>query len=162
MNNKVHLRGIYVAVELPAAATIFPGMLLQASTGGVIPHGTTGGVAEKMIALEDALQGGTIQGYWGLGQLSGGAATGYTVVGLLGQGPDPVQIAIETSGNMANMLLLAGFNYPVGTFLISDGAGHLKPTTGTPAQTIATIPYNYGINLSASGAVNTINPVRFL
>lgn len=162
MNNKVHLRGNYIAAELPAAATIFPGMLIEAVPTGVQPHSTAGGFAEKMVALEDALQGGTIQGYWGLYQLGTSTPTGYTVAGVNGQGPDQVQIAIEYSGCMAMMLLLAGYNYPVGTKLISDGAGRLKPTTGSPSAIIATIPYNYGINLSASGAVNTLNPVRFL
>lgn len=166
MNNKIFLAGCFRAVEAPAAATIFPGTLLQQNASGFIPHGTAGGWAEKLVAFEDALQGGTVQGYWGLGQLSGGAATGYTVAGLLGQGPDPVQAGIMQSGSICLMILLAGYNYPVGTQLISDGAGHLKPTTGTPAQIIAVIPgISAGLpalNLSASGAVNTLGAVRFL
>jgi hypothetical protein len=162
MNNKVFLAGTFRAISLPAAATIFPAMLIEAVAGGVQPHSTAGGFAEKMVAVEDALQGGTIQGYWGLGQPAGNGPTGYTVAGLLGFGPDMVQINIMQSGNLVNMILLAGYNYTVGLKLISDGAGHLKPTTGSPSQIIATIPFGYGVNLSASGAVNTINPVRFL
>jgi hypothetical protein len=166
MNNKILLRGCFVAVEGPAAATIFPGQLLQQAANGLILHATAGGWAEKLVAFEDALQGGTVQGYWGLGQVGGAAATGYTVAGLFGQGPDPVQCGVVQPGAMCLMQLLAGYNYPVGTFLISDGAGHLKPTTGTPAQIIAVIPsVSAGLpalNLSASGAVNTLGAVRFL
>lgn len=162
MANKIFLAGHYRAVEAPAAGTIFPGMLIEQAATGVQAHSTAGGVAEKMFALEDALQGGTVQGYWGLNQVGTSTATGYTVAGLLGQGPDQVQIAICQSGAIVNAILLAGFNYTVGTKLISDGAGHLKPTTGTPAQTIGVIVQNNAIDLSASSAVNTLNPVRLL
>jgi hypothetical protein len=166
MNNKIFLAGCFRAVEAPAAATIFPGTLLQQNASGFIPHGTAGGWAEKLVAFEDALQGGTILGYYGLYQLGNSAPVGYTVAGVNGQGPDLVQAGIMQSGALCLMLLLAGYNYTVGTQLISDGAGHLKPTTGTPAQIIAVIPgVSAGLpalNLSASGAVNTLGAVRFL
>lgn len=160
--NKIFLAGHYRAVEAPAAGTIFPGFLIEQAAAGVQAHSTAGGFAEKMVALEDALQGGTVQGYWGINQTGTSTATGYTVAGLLAQGPDQVQIGIVTSGALVNMVLLAGSNYTVGTKLISDGAGHLKPTTGTPSQIIAVIVQNYNIDLSPGGSVNTLNPVRFL
>lgn len=163
MNNKVFLAGHYRAIEAPAAGTIFPGMLIEQAATGVQAHSTAAGSFEKMVALEDALQGGTIQGYWGLNQTGTSTATGYTVAGLLAQGPDMVQIAIVQPGAICNMILLAGFNYTVGTKVISDGAGHLKPVvTAATDRVVGVIPQNYAINLSASAAVNTLNPVRFL
>lgn len=157
MNQKIHQRGHFDLIEGPAAATIFPGMMVEQAATGFQAHSTAGGVAEKLFAQEDALQGGTVQGVY-----HNGAYVGYTVAGINGVGPDMVQVNAEKSGNLVLAILLAGSNYPVGTKLISDGAGRLKPTTGTPAQTIAVIPQNAAINLSASGSLNTLNTVRLL
>lgn len=161
MNNKVHLRGPFQRLEIPAAGTILPGMLIEQASTGVQAHSTAGGFAELLVADEDALQGGTILGFPNnFGLNSSTSYTGYTVAGLGGVGPDMVQICAEQSGNLLNMLFKAGSNYTIGTKLISAGDGTLKPTTGTPSQIIAVV--TAALNLSASGAVNTIGQCRFL
>lgn len=157
MNNKIHQAGKFRLIELAATGTIFPGMLLQSAVGGVAAHSTAGGFAEKMFAQEDALQGGTTLGFY----INGGYV-GYTVGGLNSFGPDMVQIAVEESGSLVLASLLAGHAYTEGMLLISDGAGHLKPTTGSPTQIIASVTALGTIDLTASGAVNTLSQVRVL
>lgn len=158
MNNKIHQAGQFRAIEAPAAGTIFPGHLCeQAAGGGLQVHSTAGGFAEKIVAQEDALQGGTTQGVF-----YNGSYVGYTVAGINGAGPDPVNAYVEQSGSLSLMILKAGTNYTVGTKLISNGDGTLKATTGSPTQIIAVIPQGAALDLSASGAVATLNQVRMM
>lgn len=140
MNNKICQRGEFTAIELPAASAVSPGMLCEeTSTGKLQPHSTAGGFGEAIVAQEDALQGRTV---------SDNYAT-----------DEPVNAYIYRSGVISMALLLAGSNYTVGTKLISDGAGRLKPTTGTPTKHFATVIT--ALDLSASGALNTLGQVRF-
>lgn len=138
---KIHLSGSWRAHELPAAGTLKPGMLVQEnSSGNVEAHSTAGGFAERMFVQEDALQGKTISDTYAAG--------------------DRVSLAIEQRGSMIQALLLAGSNYTVGTKLISDSAGRLKPTTGTPDDTIGIVIT--ALDLSASGAVDTLGEISVL
>lgn len=140
MNNKIYQRGGFQAIELPAAGALSPGMLLQEnSSGNLEAHSTAGGFGEGIVAQEDALQGKTVSDNY--------AAT------------DPVNAYIYYPGVITMALLLAGSNYTVGTKLISDGAGRLKPTTGSPTKHFATVIT--ALDLSASGAVNTLGQVRW-
>ena len=138
-----HLRGPFQRVELPCNGNIYPGQLVQEAAGGVVVHSTAGGFAELMFAEDDGLEGTDYE-------------TQYTA------GIGNIPLSIEQRGNLVNVVLLAGSNYTAGTKLISDGAGNLKPTTGSPSQIIAVIPAAYAINLSASGTGNTLCPVRIL
>jgi len=141
MNNKIHQRGQYQAAELLAdTGTIYPGMLLEATTTGVKAQSTSVGFFERMFALEDALQGNTV-------------ATVYTV-------STPVQIAIEVSGNIVLALCKAGYAYTVGEQVFPYGDGTLRPTTGTPKQLVGTVLV--ATDLSASGAVDTLVPIRLV
>ena len=138
---KIHLSGSWRAHELPAGGTLKPGMLvMENSSGQAVVHGTAGGFAERMFVQEDALQGKTIDDTYSSG--------------------DRVSLAIEQRGSMTQALLLAGSNYTVGTLLISDGAGRLKPTTGSPADTIGVIIT--AVDLSASGAADTLGEISVL
>lgn len=157
MNQKIHLAGSVRAVEGTAAGTILPGHLIEQAATGFQVHSTAGGFAERIFAQEDALQGGTVQGVY-----RNGAYVGYTVSGIDAVGPDPVQAYAELPGNLTLAFLKAGSNYTVGLKLISNGDGTLKPTTGTPSQIIAIVPLGFALDLTASGAVATLSPVRIL
>ena len=140
MNNKICQRGEFTAIELPASTTIYPGMLLEeTSTGKLQPHSTAGGFGECIVAQEDALQGRIVTDTYAA--------------------DEPVNAYIYRSGVISMALLLAGSNYTVGTKLISDGAGRLKPTTGSPTKHFATVIT--ALDLSASRTANTLGQVRF-
>lgn len=148
MHNKIHTAGDYDLAETPAVGAIQPGMLLETVAVGsgvnavpnVQPHSTAGGFAERTFANEDALQGKTKTDAYAAG--------------------DPVQVAKERSGNKGLGYMKAGSHYTIGMKLISSGDGSLKPTTGTPSQIIAIATAD--LDLSASGAVAALNPVRYL
>lgn len=140
MNNMIHQRGDVTAIELPATGTPSPGMLLEeTSTGTLQVHSTAGGAGETIIAQEDALQGKLV-------------TDAYAAA-------DMVNAYIERPGNLGLAVLKAGSAYTPATKLISAGDGTLKPTTGTPAKVFAT-PIT-SLDLSASGAVNTLCQVRY-
>jgi hypothetical protein len=134
---------------LADSTSIYPGMLLAVqSDGGVLPHATAGGFAERIFAKEEAL----------IGPPSETASVDREFVS-----GELVPIFVGKPGDRVNALLLAGSNYPVGTQLISHGDGTLYPTTGTPKQIIAVIDaIGGGVNLSATGAVNTRCSVRLV
>jgi len=139
--NKIHLRGLFQALELPAGGNVPCGsLLLENSSGQVVVHGTAGGAAERMFANEDALQGLAPDTQYTLGNM--------------------VNISSEEPGNIVNALLAPTYNYAIGNFLISNGDGTLKPTTGTPVSIIGVVIQ--ALNLSGSGAVATLNPVRIM
>jgi hypothetical protein len=157
INNKIHQRGMFVKVEIPAAGNIYPGMLVQQNATGVVAHSTAGGFAEKMFAQEDALQGATTQGF---PDRQTGTYSPYSVAGQGGLGPDPVPIAIESPGSLTLALLKAGTHYTIGMKVISDGAGRMEASTGSPVADIGVITVD--IDLSGSGAVDTLSQIRVL
>ena len=115
-----------VIEEFVAASAITPGMLVALNSAGKVePHGTAGGNAIPMFALEDELQGKTIDDAY--------AAN------------DPVQVWIAGRGDIVNAI--AGDAITAGAFLVSAGNGKLKPVgtaatvnvTATVAATDATI-----------------------
>jgi hypothetical protein len=135
---KIMLAGQFRQIELTADGAISPGMLLEASATGCTPHATSVGFAERMFAMEDALQGDTVDDDYAA--------------------DDPVQIALPVPGALVMAMLKAGTNYTKGTQLFSYGDGTLRATTGTPKQLIAIVVD--AIDLSASGAVDTLTKVR--
>ncbi len=111
---RIHLKKGAESVyeEGRAGATIMPGMLigLDASTETYIPHGTADGGAECCVALEDALQGNTIDDAYASGDL--------------------VRFIIPVRGDVVLLLLEAGANVTAGTKLVSNGAGYVQAETG--------------------------------
>lgn len=95
---------------------ITPGMLVQINaTGGERHwkrHAVAGGDGERLFAIEDSLQGKTIDDVYAAGSL--------------------VRAVAAHRGDVIYGILNAGENVAVGDFLISDGNGTLKKTTGTP------------------------------
>ena len=115
-----------VIEEFVAADEITPGMLLELNSDGeVAPHSVAGGSAYPMFALEDELQGKTIDDEYAA--------------------DDPVQVWIAGRGDIVNAI--AGDTITAGAFLVSAGNGKLKPVgtaatvnvTATVAATDATI-----------------------
>jgi hypothetical protein len=163
INNRIFLAGQFRAIEQSVAATnILPGMLIQTSasttvsgvvtTNTVTPHSTAGGFAAGIFAIEDALQGRTVTDTYYKGGTVGTPTDNGQVLG------DMVQIIAPYPGAVIMALLLAGTHYTVGMQLISDGAGRLKQTTGSPSMIIGEIVDD--IDLSASGALNTLGKIR--
>lgn len=139
-NQMIHQRGLFTAIEEAVASTvILPGHLCEQIAGLLLqPHSTAGGSAEIIVAQEDGLQGKTV-------------SDSYAAAA-------PVNAYIPVRGSLELMILKAGFAYTTATKLISAGDGTLKPTTGTPLTFIGT-PIA-ALDLSASGAVNTLASVR--
>lgn len=126
--------------ELRAAATITPGMLLDTnSAGSAIPHGTAGGRAENMFALEDALQGRTIDDDYASGEL--------------------VQVGIARSGDVVFGWLNTGEQCSPDDFLASNGDGTLRVVTGSDNAIGKALE---AIDLTDTGAENGRVRVRIL
>lgn len=144
MKNAIQLKGPFVASELPAAGTISPGMLVrQSSATACNVHATEGGYAEKMVAVEDALQGRTVADNYASG--------------------DPVQIHTQSPGAMTLGLLKAGYNYTAGALLVSAGDGTFMPYASSSASPkVALCSVVGAVDLSASNAVNTLSEIRWL
>jgi len=166
--NRIMLAGEYRQMEGKCGASlIYPGMLIVGDgAGNKVPHATEGGFAERAFALEDALQGNTTATPYNPVNYANGVSS-------VGAPADPVQYALAAPGSEVNALLAPGYVYALDTRLISDGAGHLMPAASISSadilyQVIAIClrpigsTSNTAIDLSASGAVATLNPVRVL
>ena len=106
MSNSIVISGDYVKIQSKVAgsATIKPGMLLkQSSATQLIEHATSGGFAEKMVALEDALQGDL-------------KTDTYTLANV-------VDAAIFLPGSRCQVIVEAGADIDIGDLLMSNGDG---------------------------------------
>ncbi len=98
--------------EALASAAITPGDLIEViSTGKVRRHATAGGVAERLFALEDALQGRAI-------------STDYAA-------DERVAIVVAQPGDVIYAQLSGGETAVIGSQLTSNGDGKLKVATGS-------------------------------
>jgi hypothetical protein len=146
--NRIHLGGEFVYEEALASGVVQPGMLVEltsATASTVRAHATEGGTAERMFALEDALQGNTISDNYASGDL--------------------VALCLPLPGSSVFAIIKAGENISKGEKLVSAGDGTLiaenTVASGTTvAQVIAVA--KEALDLSASGAVNTRLAVRVL
>jgi len=113
-----------VIEEFVAGVAITPGMLVTLNADGkVIPHNLDGGNAIPMFALEDELQGKTIDVAYEAGA--------------------PVQVWVAGRGDIVYALANSGVTINVGDFLVSAGDGTLKPAgSGTTLS----------VNVAVSGA----------
>jgi hypothetical protein len=113
MPNTIILRGdSFTRREEPANTTITPGMICDfAANDRLIPHGTSGGYAPRLVALEcDAIGNGVSDNY----------ASG-----------DRVFLADCAPGVVFWAHLASGQNVARGAYLMSDGAGFLTARTST-------------------------------
>lgn len=111
---RIHLLGSGRHEEFVAAGAITPGHLMEMdSNGKVVVHNSAGVLAERMFALEDALQGGTIDDAYAA--------------------DDVVATVMCHPGDVVYALLAAGEDAEKGEFLTSNGDGELKVATGSDA-----------------------------
>lgn len=109
---RIHLRGTGRHEEAIAGAAVRPGDLIDvASTGKVVKHPTAGGWAEKAFALEDALQGNSIDDNYALN--------------------DRVSFVIAQPGDIVYAWLSGGETTTLDDFLTSNGDGALKVASST-------------------------------
>ena len=132
--------------EERAAGAITPGHLLILGSGDTVTvHTPEGGRAERMIALEDALQGNTITDAYASG--------------------DVVTLLHALPGDEAYVMIAAGETITIGEQLISAGDGTLKAldnvSSGITVYQVIAVAIA-AVDLSASGAVATRTAVRFL
>lgn len=109
MANTIKIKNLSdVNGEMIAGGTITPGMLIeQYSATQVRVHSTAAGNAEKMFAVEDELQGNTIDDNY--------SATNKVMVWWPGR------------GDIVNAILAQGQNITTpGTYLVSNADGRLK------------------------------------
>ena len=141
INNTIHQRGPFTRIEAAAAAGLSPGHILERTSAGALQKQSTSvGWTERIIAVEDALQGNT-------------TATAYAT-------GDMVQANIELGGNLVQAMLHAGTNYTTGMKLCCNGDGTLKQVTGSEKDDVAVVID--ALDLSASGAVDTLTKVRIM
>jgi len=139
-DNRIHLVGEWRREEAAAAGTISPGMLIEEDSNGEFQaHSTEGGTAMRLVAVEDALQGNTIDDDY--------------------SADDLVSANVEQPGNEVQMYLKAGENVAIGADLISAGDGTL--IADGSEDSLTTVLQRIGkareaLDLSGSLAVNTL------
>lgn len=113
--------------EYVAAEEILPGSLVTLNSDDEVELHATAGEVERMFALEDELQGRTIENAYQVG--------------------DPVQCWVATPGEEVYALLADGQDVAIGDHLQSAGDGTLAAvTTGTPIAVVIV----EAVDLSAS------------
>lgn len=145
--NRIHSKGDYRQEEAVAgAAGIYPGMLIKMdSAGDVVVHDDEGGYAERAFAVEDALQGKTVDDVY-----SNDAIVTYIL-------PVP--------GAVVNAMIEDGQDISKGEQLISAGNGKLKSASDIESGEV--LDQIIGIaedacDLTGSNTSDTLCPVRLL
>jgi hypothetical protein len=124
------------------AAGILPGMLCMVDTDGdTIVHATEGGRTEVVIALEDSLQGNTVD-------------DAYTV-------DNPVRLMLFRPGEEFNGLLEANQSIDIGEGLISAGNGKFKSATDSGLSIDQIVAYAMeALDTSGSNPADTLCHMR--
>jgi len=124
---------------LATAAVVKPGYLLEkTSAGKVKAHATAAGWSQRLVAIEDDLQGKTV-------------SDAYSASAL-------IQYAVVSPGTLCQLMLKSGQNISIGDKLVSNGDGTLKAATGTDKEITAWA--EEAVDLSGSGAEDTLIKVR--
>lgn len=150
--NRIQLKGEFRREEMIAAAALSPGHLVEMTSAAASgtkdtcqKHSTEGGYAERRVAVEDALQGDTIDDAYAA--------------------DDTVSVNVLEPGAEVQMYLQAGESVTKGDWLISGGDGTLiangSESSGTTVQQIVAVALETS-DLSGSGASNTLIDVRVL
>lgn len=134
-DNMIQLKGEFIRKELPAAAAITPGQLVERdSSNEFAVHSGAGEPHASSFAVEDQLQGSTIADDYAAG--------------------DRVQVNYQVSGNEVMARLspdLGGTPIAIGDFLESNGDGDLRLLAGTDRQAVGVAVE--AIDLTSSGDV---------
>lgn len=142
-DNAIILAGEYRKYQskvIASAQTIKPGMLVKLTSADELTvHATRGGYAERIVVLEDALQGG----------IKTDTYTAGTVC----------DCAIMIPGSESQVILKAGENVVIGDQLVSAGTGKFEKLSSTY---IPLCVATEALDLSDSAAVDTLINVRWL
>lgn len=104
---KTNYSKVNLELTVRAGQTIQPGMLVQLHTDGtVFPHDNASENALPMFAVEDELQGKSIDETYSAG--------------------DPCQVWVPQRGDIVYAILANGNDAAIGDFLESDGNGRLQ------------------------------------
>lgn len=142
----IFLKGPGYHDEFVAYAALSPGhALVRDANNKVLKAAIEGRAWERLVAKEDALQGKT-------------TADAFSA-------SDIVPVHVGAPGTVVQMLFLAGVSYAITDLLILDAAGRVKKASAVTSG--VTIVQNVGypeaaLDLSASGAVDTLGAVRLL
>ena len=137
--SRIHSKGDYRYEEHVADAALSPGHLLEINSDNeVLKHNSASVDAQALFAMEDALQGRLV-------------STAYAAA-------EVVPCILPAKGSVVNVYLYAGTSYAVGDILESHGDGTLTTGTTFPLAVVE----DSACDLSGSGAVDTLHPVRIL
>lgn len=143
MSNTIILSGGFKKIQsLPinASATLKPGMLAALnSSGELIAQNAEGKLCEKLVMLEDALQGGTVNDTYTAGTVA--------------------DAAVIFPGSEAQVLLKAGEKVVVGDYVTGTGTGKFQKLEATQVPLAVALE---ACDLTESDAVDTLVDVRFL
>jgi hypothetical protein len=143
---RIHNKGDWRHEEEVAAGTISPGMVLEVTTSATVQaHSSEGGRCERLIAIEDALQGGTVDDNY--------------------SAADIVSIAVANPGSVFNLLMAAGETGMPGQEVISAGDGTVKladnlSSGGTVSQVIGRIDTSEAVFTAL--AANALKAIRIV
>lgn len=145
--NQIQGKGDFRHEEALASGSITPGMLLEqtsAAAATVKAHATEGGIAERLIAVENALAGETVDDVYLTTEL--------------------VQYHVVAPGAEVQVLIESGSNVSIGEKLLSSGLGTFIPNgdeaSGSEANVLAIALE--ALDISDSDDVDTLCLVRML
>jgi len=137
---RIHLLGDGRHEEAVAAGVIRPGDLIKLNSDGeVVVHASAGGYAEHLFALEDALQGRTIDHAYADDEV--------------------VSHVVAETGDVIYAYLSWGENVAKGDLLTSNGDGSLKKVTGSDKPIAVSLDT---LNLSDSESADERLRVRII
>lgn len=143
MSNTIILSGGYKKIQsltINSSATLKPGMIAALnSSGELIAQATKGAACEKLVILEDALQGKTVNDTYTAGTVA--------------------DAAVIFPGSEAQVLLKAGEKVVVGDYVTGTGAGKFQKLESTQVPLAVALE---ACDLTESDAVDTLVAVRFL
>jgi len=143
MAKTIQLKGDYIREEAPAAASTLPGKPVVINSDGKFAIVATEGAEFGAVAIEDSLQGNTV-------------TDAYTA-------DNQLQANYQQKGNKIQMILKAGENVAKGARLIVAASGLVIAEASADSGTVVkqTVVAEEALDLSASGAVDTLIAVRF-
>lgn len=143
MSNTIILSGGYKKIQsltINSRTTLKPGMIAALnSSGELIAQVTEGAACEKLIILEDALQGKTVNDTYTAGTVA--------------------DAAVIFPGSEAQVLLKAGEKVVVGDYVTGSGTSTFQKLEATQVPLAVALE---ACDLTASDAVDTLVAVRFL
>jgi len=139
----IHSKGDYRTEEVAAAGTITPGMLCEMTSAATVQaHSTEGGRAERLVAMEDALQGRAV-------------STNYSASEI-------VTLGLPVPGTEMAMLIASGESANIGDELVSAGDGTLKNASNLASASMNEQVIAIAVESFTTLSENTLKLVRIV